>query len=85
MEGPRLGVKSELQLLACTTATNTMGPSRICHLRHSLQQHRILNPLREDRDQTHILRETVSGSEPTEPQQELLYMALYSLKSCLEK
>ena len=27
----------------------------------SLRQHQILNPLREDRDQTHILMDTLSG------------------------
>ena len=42
---PRLGVESELQLLACATATATRNPSCICNLYHSSQQHRILNPL----------------------------------------
>ena len=52
MEVPRLGVKSELQLLAYTTATATQDPSHICSLHHSSQQCRILNPLIEARDPT---------------------------------
>ena len=35
MEVPRLGVESELQLQAYTTATATRAPSRICKLYHS--------------------------------------------------
>ena len=35
------------------------------------QQCGILNPLSEARDQTHILTNNMSGSEPAEPQQEL--------------
>ena len=51
MEVPRLGVKSELQLLAYITATaTTLDPSCVCHLYHSSQQHWILNPLSEARD-----------------------------------
>ena len=53
MEVPRLGTESELQLPA--TATATPDPRRICNLHCSSQQHRILNPLREARDQTCIL------------------------------
>ena len=58
MEVPRLGVKSEPQLLAYTTATATWDLIRICNLQHSSQQHQILNPLNESRDQTHILMDT---------------------------
>ena len=36
MEVPRLGVKSQLQLPAYTTATATPGSSQICDLYHSL-------------------------------------------------
>ena len=36
----------------------------------SQQHHQILNPLREARDQTLILADTMSGSEPTETQWE---------------
>ena len=38
MEVPRLGVESELQLLAYTTATATPDPSHICNLHHSSQK-----------------------------------------------
>ena len=50
MEVPRLGVESELQLLACARATATQDPSRICTLHHSSWQCRILNPLSEAQD-----------------------------------
>ena len=50
MEVPRLEVKLELQLPASATATP--DPSHICDLHHSLQQHWILNLLREPRDRT---------------------------------
>ena len=58
MEIPRLGVESELQLLAYTTATTMPDPSHICSLHHSSGQCRILNPLSEARDQTCILVDT---------------------------
>ena len=45
MEVPRLGVQSELQLPAYTTATATPDPSHICALHHSSQQCQVLNPL----------------------------------------
>ena len=45
MEVPRLGVESELQLPAYTTATATQGLSFVCELRHSLWHCWILNPL----------------------------------------
>jgi len=51
MEVPGLGVELDLQLLAYITATPTPDPSRICDLRHSLQQCWILNELSEARDQ----------------------------------
>ena len=50
MEVPRLGVNSELQLTAYTIAAVTQDLSHICDLCHSLQQHRIPNPLSEARD-----------------------------------
>ena len=50
---PRLGVESELQLLAYATATVTMDLSLKCNLCCSLQC-QILNPLSEARDGTHI-------------------------------
>ena len=46
LEVPRLGVESELQLLACTTATATAtaDPSYICNLCHSSPQCQVPNP-----------------------------------------
>ena len=55
MDVPRLGVESEPQLPACTTATTTQDPSRVCDLHHSSQQCWIPDPLSEARDWTHIL------------------------------
>ena len=49
----RLGVQSELQLLAYTTATAMPDPNRICHLHHSSWQYQIFNPLSEARDHIH--------------------------------
>ena len=54
-EVPRLGVKSELQLLAYTIATAMQDPGQGCDLNHSSQQCQVLNPLSEARDQTHVL------------------------------
>ena len=50
MEVPRLGVKSELQLLAYAMATATWDLSYICNLHHCSWQCQILNPLNEARD-----------------------------------
>ena len=58
MEVPRLGVKSELQLLAYTTGTATQDLSCVCDLHQSSQQRQILNPLSEARGQIHILMDT---------------------------
>ena len=52
MEVPRLGVQSELQLLAYATTTAMADPSLICDLHHSSQQRWILHPLSKARDQT---------------------------------
>ena len=54
MEVPRLGVQSELQLPAYTTATATPDMSRICNLYHISGQCLILKlkPLSEARDRT---------------------------------
>ena len=52
MEVSRLGVKSELQLSAYTTATAMPDPSCVFDLHHSSRQHRILDPLSEARDRT---------------------------------
>ena len=71
MEVPRLGVESELQLQAYTTATATLDLSCICDLCHNSQHHLILNPVIKARDWTHILTDSMLGSQPTKPQQEL--------------
>ena len=52
MKVPRLRIKSELQLLAYSTATATQDPSHIWDLHHSSWQRQILNPLSKARDQT---------------------------------
>ena len=52
MQVPGLGVKLELQLLAYATTTAMPDLSRFCDLHQSSQQHQILNPLSEARDQT---------------------------------
>ena len=62
MEVPRLVVESELQLLACTTAT--LDPSHVCDPHHSSWQHQILNPLSEASDQTPILMDTSQVPNP---------------------
>ena len=53
MEVPRLVDESGLQLLAHATAMQ--DPSCICSLHHSSWQSRILTPLSEARDRTHVL------------------------------
>ena len=53
MEVPRLGVQSELQLPASTTAT--ADQRCVCDLPHSSWQRRILNPQGKARDRTHNL------------------------------
>ena len=58
MEVPGLGVKSKLQVQAYATAMATPDLNSICKLCQSLQQHWILNPLSEARDQTRILMDT---------------------------
>ena len=58
MEVPWLGVESELQPWAYTTATPTSDVSRICDLHHGSWQCQILNPLSKARDQTCILMNT---------------------------
>ena len=55
MEVPRLGVESELQLPAYTTATAMQDPSCVCDLHHSSRQGQVLNPLGEARDRTCVL------------------------------
>ena len=55
MEVPRLGVQSEPQLPAYTTATATPDTSHIYNLHHSSWQLQILNSLSKARDWTHNL------------------------------
>ena len=58
MEVPRLGAKSELQLLASTTAIAMPDLSHIYDLHHISRQHHILNLLSKARDQTCVLMDT---------------------------
>ena len=58
MEGPRLGVKLEVQLPASATATATQDTSSIHNLDHSSRQCQIPDPLSKGRDRTHILMDT---------------------------
>ena len=55
MEVPRLGVESELQLPAYTTATATPDLSCVCDLHQGSRQRRILNLLSEARDRSRNL------------------------------
>ena len=57
VEVPSPGVKSELKMLAYTTATATPDPNCVYDLDHSLQQCQTLNPMK-TRDCTHILMDT---------------------------
>ena len=57
-ESSRLGVKSELQLLAYATASATQDSSHVCCLHHSSLQCQIPDPLSEARDQTRVLMDT---------------------------
>ena len=50
MEVPRLGVESELQLPAYTTATAMQDPSHVCVLHHGSRQRQILDLLGVARD-----------------------------------
>ena len=52
MEGPGLGVESELLLPAYARAIATQDPSRVCDLYHSSRQRRNLDLLSKGRDQT---------------------------------
>ena len=56
IEIPRLGVKSELQLMATAIATAISDPIRVFNLHHSSWQCWILNPLSKARDQTRNLK-----------------------------
>ena len=58
MEVPRVEVKLELQLQACTTVTATPDLSSVWDVHQSSCQCWILNPLSMARDQTCILMDT---------------------------
>ena len=58
MEVPKLGVKSELQPPAYTTATAMRDLSHICDLHCSSPQLWILNSLSQAKDQTCVLVDT---------------------------
>ena len=58
MDVPKLGVESELQLPAYTTATAPWDPSHIFDLHHGSWQRWIPDPLSEAKDQTLILVDT---------------------------
>ena len=77
MEVPRLVVESELQPPTYTTATATSDLGHVCDLPHSSQQHQILNPLSEARDQTHNLM--VPWIRSAAPQRELLVQDFLSV------
>ena len=50
MKVPRLGIESDLQLLAYTITTAIPDANIICDLHHSSWQRQILNPLGKARD-----------------------------------
>ena len=58
VEVPRLGVKSELHLVAYTTATATGYLSSICNQHHSCWKCWMPDPLSDAKDPTHILMDT---------------------------
>ena len=62
MEVPWLGVELELQLPAYITVTAMWEPSRILTPTLQLVAMPVLNPRSEARDQTCILKDTMSGS-----------------------
>ena len=70
----RLGVESELQLLA--TATTMPDLSCVCILLCSLQQCWILNPLHKPRDQTHILMGSIQILNPVSHNGNSLHIAV---------
>ena len=65
MEVLRLGVESNPQLLAYTTATATQGPSCISSLYHNSRQYRwIINPLSKARVRINDLMDTSRVHNP---------------------
>ena len=91
MDVPILGVKSEVQLLAYTTATAILDPSHVFDLYHNSWQLRILNPLSEVRDHTGILMVTSQISfrctTVGTPVVRILYQLVFSFnygKTCIK-
>ena len=82
MEVPRLGVKSELQLLGYTTATTMQDPSCVCNLHHISWQCRIPNSLSEARIES-TSSWLLVGFLTTESQQELLDNVFFLKKKLL--
>ena len=64
VEVPKLQVESELQLLACSTASGTWNPSHVCNPHCSSQQCWILNPLSKTRNWMHILMDNSRVGNP---------------------
>ena len=64
MKAPGLGVESELQLQAYTTATAMPDLSYVCNLYHRSWQYWILIPLSKARDETCILMDTSQVLNP---------------------
>ena len=60
----RIEVRLALQLQAYATATAIWDLSHICNLCHGVQQHWILNPLNEAKDQTRIFMNTSQVHNP---------------------
>ena len=83
MEVPSLGVELEVQLPAYVTATAVPGPSCVFDLHHSSQQCRIINPLREARDQMHNNIMVSSRIRFHAPRWELLFFFFFFLTSVL--
>ena len=73
MEVPGLGVKSEMQLPAYTTATAMWDLRHIYNVCHSLRQHQILNSLREVRDGSSILVDTSQVPNPLSHKENSLF------------
>ena len=83
MEVPGLGVKSELQLPAYSTATATPDLKLVCKLYSSSQQCWILNPLSDTRDWTRIFMYTSQVLNPLSHVGESCPMNLFLFYSIL--
>ena len=81
MEVPRLGVKSEIWLLAYAIATATQDSSHICDLHHSSQQCWILNTLSQARDEP-VFSWILAGFITAEPRWEMILILIRHSKTC---